>query len=242
MRALRFEIYIAEVMALRNCQVFWPDETKGKETYDLLVRHLAGLPEFELECKSFAGDKGSAVKLADGHRLIAACISNTANICDLFPSRLNQATILTIDLSSAIPKKTEELNSLVLKIIAKIKSNDTGQNGEIFSVRYDFCPIVGNLDDPDSCFSAAAKLPGAMLAFNVTGSRKTGWKGIRVVWSGDFNLWKEVEKVAKQAANKQLTGNRPGVLAMQFINDSVESIKNANQSDNKLRLLAEKLF
>ncbi|NER66750.1 hypothetical protein G3436_26525 [Pseudomonas sp. MAFF212427] len=62
------------------------------------------------------------------------------------------------------------------------------------------------------------------------------------MYAGDVRIWTEVEKLSKRALNKQLTGKRPGALALQFINDTIEPINTAFEPQNKYRLLSEKLL
>jgi hypothetical protein len=241
MRALRFELYMAEAMIQRNCKVIWPEETKGLETFDLLIRPQNGLPEFELECKSFAVDKGVSVKLADAHKLIGGIIEHSPSVIELIPADNSKISILTIGMKNIIPTKLKELKDLVENIFAAIQSRKFESQNE-FTISHDFLPIKGDIEDPDICFNAANSLPGAMAAFVVHGNSKCGWKGIRVVWSGQLKLWKEVGNVTSKAAKDQLTGNRPGAIALQFMNDTVEKISTANHSNNKFRELSEKIF
>ena len=91
---------MTEAMIQRNYKVIWPEETKGLETFDLLIRPQNGLPEFELECKSFAVDKGGSVKLADAHKLIGGIIEHLPSVIDLIPADNRKTNILTIGMEN----------------------------------------------------------------------------------------------------------------------------------------------
>ena len=241
MRALRFELYMAEAMIQRNCKVLWPEETSGFETFDLLIRPQNGLPEFELECKSFAVDKGMSVKLADAHKLIGGIIEHSPYVIKSIPEDNTKISILTIDIKNAIPTKLKDLKNLAENISARIQSRKFDRQNE-FTIRHDFIPIEGNIEDPDICFNAANILPGTMAAFVAHGNPKSGWKGIRVISSGELKLWKEVANVISKSAKDQLTSNRPGAIALQFTNDTVEEISTANYVNNEFRKLSERVF
>lgn len=242
-RAIYFELYIAKYLESRGCQITWPAESNGEETFDLLVKPPKGLPEFELECKSFSGDKGARAGLADGMRLIEACI-NTANntaLGELFPKRPGMASILTVEVSDEIPKDLAKLENLAKDILLSLNSEPPLCN-PIFKIVHSFNELIGGHEDPDACFNSAAKLPHPMLGIVVWGDQNMGWQALRVAWSGKITLWKKAEDIAKNSLRKQLTGTRPGGLALQFVNDEAEIIETSNSLENKYRKLANKLF
>lgn len=241
MRALQYELYMANVFASRGCTIEWPEESKGEETFDLLVYPPEGLKPFELECKSFAGDKGFAVRLADGHRLIGALLEKIS-LETLLPVKKDFASILTITLTKALPTDEKSFKEFVVSIASQIEAKGSNLESADFSSTADFCPLSGDPMEEDACFNAAQSLPGSVAAFVACNSPEHRLKGIRVVYAGDIRIWKEVEKVCKRAFDKQLTGKRPGALALQFINDTIEPINTAFESRNKYRLLSEKLF
>ncbi|WJV24004.1 MULTISPECIES: hypothetical protein [Pseudomonas] len=240
-RAIRFELYMAELLALRGCKIEWPQESAGEETFDLLVQPTNGLPEFELECKSFGGAKGASVEISDGQRLLEACM-NLTKIHELIPSHPKLASILTVDVSGAIPKDEKSLKLMAGEIISCIKGGNPTKVPPAFRIRKDVRPLIGNPDDPDSCHAAANQLPGSMLGFVATGSHEEGWKGFQVSWSGKFTLWRKAEKTGKDALDRQLTKKRPGAVALQFVNDTAASIWLSNNEESEFRRLADKLF
>lgn len=241
MRALQYELYIANVLISRGCSVDWPEESKGDETFDLLFYPPGGLPPIELECKSFAGDKGFNVRLADGHRLIGALLK-IISLERLLTARDGFASILTIKLTVPVPRDDKSFRAFVLHLAAEIETQGSKVDSVGFSVVEEFCPLVGDPTDEDACFNAALTLPGPMAAFVACHGPEHRLKGIRIVSAGDVRIWREVEKVAKRAFDKQLTGKRPGALALQFINDTIEPFKTVFEPKNKYRLLSEKLF
>lgn len=241
MRALQYELYMAYVLKSRGCTIDWPEESKGKETFDLLVYPPGGLEPFELECKSFAGDKGFAVRLADGHRLIGALLEKIS-LGRLLPAKKDFASILTITLTESVPTDEKSFQTFVVNLASEIEAKGRNLDCAGFSVSEDFCPLVGDPMDENACVNAAQSLPGSVAAFVACHSPEDRLKGIRVVYAGDVRIWTEVEKLSKRALNKQLTGKRPGALALQFINDTIEPINTAFEPQNKYRLLSEKLL
>jgi hypothetical protein len=241
-RAIRFELYMAELLTTRGCKITWPKENEGEETFDLLVQPPNGLPEFELECKSFGGDKGVSIELSDGQRLLEACLHLT-RVHDLIPSHPRQASILTVNVSGEIPRDEKSLERLAREVISAVKEEEQqATTPSIFTIRQDVCPLIGDPNDSDSCYAAADQLPGAMLGFVATGSYEEGWRGFQISWSGKFTLWRKAERTGKDAFDRQLTKKRPGAVALQFVNDTVESIWLSNNENNKFRELADKLF
>lgn len=156
-RALRFEVYMAQLLAVRGCKVIWPPENKGEETFDLLVQPPAGLPEFELECKSLAVDKGLLASMADGQRLMGACL-HIENAHQYFDAQPGMASILSINLYGKIPGEEAKLEILAAQILSALKDGNWNANPEIFTVQHDLRPITIDPHDPDSCFLATETL------------------------------------------------------------------------------------
>ncbi|HBC7434895.1 MAG: hypothetical protein E7F60_07770 [Enterobacter hormaechei] len=241
MRALQYELYMAKTLISRGCSIEWPEESKGEETFDLLVYPPQGLPPFELECKSFAGDKGFAVSLADGHRLIGALLEKIS-LDRLLTAKEGFASILTIILTEPVPKNDKSFKEFMARLVDEIETQGNDIHSEKFSVVEEFCPLLGDKTDENVVFNAAQTLHGSTAALVACHDSEHRLKGIRVVSAGDVQIWKEVEKVSKRALKKQLTGKRPGALALQFINDTFESFKTISEPKNKYRLLSEQLF
>lgn len=240
-RALRFEVYMAQVLAARGCKVIWPPEHKGEETFDLLVQPPAGLPEFELECKSLAVDKGLLAGMSDGQRLMGACL-HLADAHQYFNAQPGMASILSVNLYGKIPVDEVKLESLAQQILDALKSGQWDANPDVFTLQHDIRPLTIDPHDPDGCFLAAETIEGGMLALTVVGSAEQGWKGFRICWAGKTSLWQKTERLAKDAVDRQLTQTRPGAIALQFMNDSAEAITGANIESNRFRLLADKIF
>jgi hypothetical protein len=241
MRALQYELYMADVLISRGCSIEWPEENKGEETFDLLVYPPEELPPFELECKSFAGDKGFTVRLADAHRLIGALLEKIS-LERLLTAKEGFASILTITLTEPVPKDDKSFKAFVVHLVAEIETKGNNLDSVGFSVVEEFCPLVGDTADEDVCYNAAQTLPGPTAAFVACYDPDHRLKGIRVVSAGNVRIWKEIARVSKQAFKKQLTGKRPGALALQFINDTLEPFETVLEPSNKYRLLSEELF
>ncbi|MDM4209667.1 hypothetical protein [Klebsiella spallanzanii] len=243
LRAIHFELFVVERLKLSGCRIHWPVENKGEETFDLLVKPSNDLPEFELECKSFAGDKGASATLEDGQRLLEACIKTLGvdGLFKLFPAQPGVASIMSIKLEKEIPRDERKLTAFANSVLSVIKC-EYGDENYSFKIEHSYCEISGNTDDPDACFNASLKLPGATLAFAVSGAASEGWQGIRIAYTGKVTLFEKAEETAKKAFKKQLTGTRPGAIALQFTNETAEFIRNSNLPGNRYRALADKIF
>lgn len=240
-RALRFEVYMAQILASRGCKVTWPAEHKGEETFDLLVQPPAGLPEFELECKSLAVDKGLLAGMADGQRLMGACL-HLASVDKYFDAQPGMASILSVNLYGSIPVDEAKLEGLAQQILDALKDGQWNATNEVFTLQHDLRPLTADPHDPDSCFLASETIGGGTLALVVNGSAEQGWKAFRICWAGKVSLWRKTERLAKDAVDRQLTKKRPGAIAIQFMNDAAEAITGANNETNRFRLLADKIF
>ncbi|WP_426178750.1 hypothetical protein [Pseudomonas sp. TWRC1-2] len=241
MRALQFELYMAATLSSRGCIIEWPEESKGIETFDLLVYLPGGTTPFELECKSFAGDKGFAVRMADGHRVIGAVLERVS-LSDTLSSEDGRVSILTISISNPVPKSATEFKALIDRLVCAIQSRKAYDDNNGIRIQYDYCEVVGDPDHQDACINTAYRLPGPMVAFVRCSDIEDRLMGIRVISEADIKLWDEVEKVARKAMDVQLTGTRPGALALQFINDTVEPFDNVLGTSSQYHRLSEKLF
>lgn len=238
-RAIQFELSLATYFNRIGCQITWPDESKGDETFDLLIKPQKGFPEFELECKSFSGEKGSPVTMQDGFALAEACIK--ANIFEV-PSRppTGYAAILTVLINQKLNTDNMAIELLAAEIVANF--NEVSKSSDVFEIRYDCVEVLGDPENPDSCLEAAEGLLGVMLAPIVTRLDTGQWQCLRVAWNGSVNPWSDITKVAKRACDKQLTKKRPGVIALQFTNDTLESFDRWMEPENKYRRLASELL
>jgi hypothetical protein len=240
MRALHFELYVAEILLKKQCQIHWPESASDDGTFDLLVTPSQGLPTFELECKSFAGDKGARATLYDGQRLLEVCMKSS-DMFSYIPARPGEANILSINVSRAIPTDERKLVNLVGQIVDVLEDRSNGVFDGFEIVRSSITVPSGPANE-DACFDAASSLPGATLAFISPKELAQGWRGLRIAWTGEFTLWDKAEDVAKDAIDRQLTKRRPGALALQFMNDSFASVIEANNPGNPFASLCEMLF
>lgn len=241
MRALQFELYIANQLEMRGCRIEWPDECAGEETFDLLVHPPEGGPTFELECKSFAGDKGGVVHLKEAHRLLGALASST-KLGPLLPCRDGYASILTIRIAERLPSRDGQFKTLVNNLVEIIERGGGESKCKGVSVAVEFAPLVGDLDDMDVCFNAASRLSGDLAAFYACAEDEDRFKGVRVVADRPSKLWKEVVVISKRAFQEQLTGKRPGALALQLTSESDDSFLTVFESGNRYERLSEKLI
>ncbi len=241
LRALHFELHVAEILLTKQCKIHWQEGASDDGTFDLLVTPPKGLPTFELECKSFAGDKGARATLYDGQRLLEVCMKS-ADMFSYIPARPGEANILSINVSGPIPTNERNLASLAGQIVGILESQPNAALEGVEIVRSSIPVPPQDSADQDTCFNAASSLPGGTLAFICPTAVEQGLRGLRIAWTGEFTLWDKAEDVAKDAIDRQLSKRRPGALAFQFMNDARAAVEVANAPGNRFARLSTKLF
>lgn len=253
MRAIRFEFLMVNYFRYKGCSIYFPDESGGDETYDLLIQPPYGLP-FEVECKSFSGDKGTTVSLDEGASVLDDLIKRYGDkISSISPGK-GRVKIINIILSSPVPTKRDSLHDLTGSIMETIPANGLFAS-DVFSLEvktlndFDMDSYLVDVGKSENAFSGrdllwdeALKFQGGIAGFIVHECGDGGLVCFRVSSSLKKKYWKEIAEVAKKAAKEQLTGKRPGVVALQFINESVEYFSGIHLKDNNFNMLANRYF
>ncbi|HDS1776886.1 TPA: hypothetical protein QEM49_001369 [Pseudomonas putida] len=224
MRAVLFELQVALSLYQGGCHVEWLDESSGSETFDMLVTP-PGLDAFELECKSFSADKGvgttkhQAAKLYDILR---------PQLEGFLPIPVARVAVISVFLRQSIPTEQGALAILAGELAIAIKDGEriTGNAAATLEYNEIILPYAWDGDATQVSLHAQQLYPiGATLATAWKDSQR-GWVVLRAVVSGKENgFWKEIEKVAKKSIKNQLTGKRPGALALHFGSETIESLQ-----------------
>lgn len=220
MRALLFELHIAVHLHRQGCKIVWTDESRGHDTYDMLVKPN-DRPAFELECKSFAIDKGHPVP----HDLAAAFFSKLMpNLRQILTIRPQTLIVITLSLENGIPSSTAEQKGLAIQVCDAISNSACSVNG-FCTLQVHQIELSGVLGEvaltPQLAASIADHHFGEAALFQVvTPLADECWVSVRLrssTVSQIFSrLFKSVKQTAKRAIRNQLTGSRPGCLALRF--------------------------
>lgn len=245
MRALLFELHLAVALHRRGCKITWTDESRGKETFDMLVE-AQGMPAFELECKSFAMDKGEAIP----HGAALALLDKVLPLIHSWWPLLSQSLIaVTIDMQSEIPT-----DAALLKQRAQEVADVIGMGGGVVKGLCEVSVTLVDLGNPstaavvdkNTALAIADAHAGGGASYHVFRKlQDESWGVLRVRGPRENRLIRDVETVAKNALKKkQLTGTRPACLALQFegvFGNDLLSLSIA-QPGNTLARLATKLL
>lgn len=251
MRAIRFEFMMVNYFRYKKCEIDFPDECKGNETYDLLIHPPYGL-SFEVECKSFSSDKGATITVDEGATLIDTIIKEHGDSLDVLSPGKSRAKIINIDISTLLPTKETDKKKLVKNIFEKIPNNGKISYDEFtievreFNINSCYldnaeeAEIISNETDP--IFAEANKFYGGDAALICCKCKDEGFISFRVSSSLKKNFWKEIANVSKGAIKNQLTGTRPAIVALQFTNESVEKFHSIHSSRNEYNKIASRYF
>lgn len=220
MRALQFELSMAHQLSKSGCAIFWPDESKGNETYDMFVTPPNSFKPFELECKSFSSDKGSTVTLETAASIAGACMHGGLN---QFTASPNKTTVISITIKRTPPKKKEEFEQMIKELGENFKLRTESDN-DVLVLAYDVMDTDGCPTNESFYYNAASRLPGAIAFVLGVSPEKNTHLVLRILASSNDKIWKEIKETAKAAADRQLTSKHPGIIAMQLNNISIESL------------------
>lgn len=244
MRALKFELHMALVLYRGGCRIEWPEEKPLSKICDLLVTP-PNLPTFELECKSFAASKGI---VAPDDRVSWLYQLAAARLMGVLPGVAGMISVLTISVASPLPAKKTELERFVDCLLIEVTARSSGRIG-LFDLKYDIIPLVPLSNAAEDqivqvCGAADDALEDGSSLSVCWSLTHGGWQVLRVIGTAGGRLWKEVEKVAKEAINGQLTKKRPGAVALHFGSETADSLLEIAEQDheNLFRSLAIKLM
>lgn len=232
MRALQLEFTAGLHFAKLGHRLAWPELEAGGDTYDLLVEDL-GPTGLEVECKAVSEEKGR--RISTRHALEFWNLMQR----DLLAATrgLHRGLSIVITLPGKLPASFAERKDLAKLVVKAILS---GQNL--------ICPQASiSIDDFDAQLLTGIDWnnagPGTReLIESITGTTNrqvmvTGLKGggavICVIQSNeDDSLFDAIQKTAKRAATEQLTGNRPGLILLEFGGMSPEGMVSLAEHDS----------
>lgn len=232
MRALQLEFTVGLHFSKLGHRLAWPELEIGGETYDLLVEDI-GPTGLEVECKAVSEEKG--------RRIPTRCALEFWNLMqrDLIAATrgLHSGLSIVITLPSKLPTSFAERKDLV-KLVAKTVLSGQSQiypQADISILDFDSQLLSGI--DWNSPASGARELIESITGTTNRQAMVAGLKGGGVVTCviqsrQDDSLFDAIQKTAKRAAVKQLTGNRPGLILLEFGGTSPEEMESLAEHDN----------
>lgn len=231
MRSIMVETFLFHAFRGMNYRVECKDDEIAKETYDFLV--TKGNIQLQVECKSFAYDKGLVISSREAQELASLIIGRKPQ---LQREAEGEVCFLTIDILKEIGSSLEERESLVDAIFQAL-NNQLDPLDERFKIHLEYASNVENIDEVDGPLIVPVIAgDGSELATYVSApdGRKSRFF-LRIFARTADAFWREFEKVCKIAAAEQLNSDRPSSIVLHISNiDSLDRITKSPRFQPKL--------
>ncbi|MGN3966897.1 hypothetical protein ACS0ZG_29240 [Burkholderia gladioli] len=230
-RAMIFETFIFHALKGRGFSVECKDDDVGPDRYDFLVTDKG--QELQVECKSFAYDKGLSVTSKEANDLASEVLNKNL---DVHRNSEGEVCFATVELRRNIARSKTGKENLVESIVQSL-SGDDSEEDERYRItidRIDYGDDIENwkgvLDFPER--GAGIELARLEMAANGKKSRFC----LRVTTTTTDAFWREFENVCKFAAKQQLGTDRSSIIALHISNiDSLEAIVGDSRFHSKMR-------
>jgi hypothetical protein len=243
MRGIMFELSLATGLYRKGCSIEWMEEDQGPgtDTFDMLV-DVPGVGLVEFECKSFSVDKGEAIPVERALDFINRLMPLVEQEFPFPPNRLFAVSIM---LEDTIPTGAAEQT-----ILANLVGQAIGRADKILDG-------IGRIDMQCVELGGHAFELGEEALIDLTNEAlgiQPAHQVIKVLPGGSFlavRVWsvvpstldKRMKDVAKKAIRRQMSGSRPGCLAMRVerhTGDGLTAI--ADDQKNNLAVVATSLM
>ena len=216
MRGLRLEMMAATHFTRRGRKVTWP-ETTGIGTFDLLVEGI-GPHGLEIECKSVSDDKGRKIHQQEVLEIWALLRPHLkATIAGL---SVGLSVVLT--LPGRLPSTYKERQELARQVASAIFAAQSGNLESGANIRISEFDVrqLGNVPGMRHPQELRKAIEGVTEARNrhtmLIGTRAGGALALAVQCAQDDDLMKAVFDTLSDAARRQLSGARAGILFVGF--------------------------
>lgn len=230
MRALQLEFTAGLHFVKRGHRLSWPELESGGDTYDLLVEDL-GPTGLEVECKAVSQEKGRRISTRDALDFWNLMQRDLTAVT----RDLHGGLSIVITLPDRLPTSYAERQELS-KLVARAIVSGQGQTYRqaVISLRDFDVQLLSGID----WNSAGEGTRGVIESITGTENRHGMVTGrgdgavICVIQSNqDDNFFDAIQKTAKRAATKQLTGTRPGLILLEFAGISPEAMLSLAEHD-----------
>lgn len=232
MRGLRLELLVGTHFIQRGCHVRWP-ELEKIGTYDFLIENHS-FPPLEVECKSFGQDKGQIIKRNEALDFFHALKPPLLALIRTMTAGLSVSVTLPNRLPSQHKEKTALAKAVALAILSG-QSTSLPDATEI-SLR-SFSPAeLGPRPDQLDYSVAREKINAITHANNsnaiIIGSQAGGVLVLAVQSKKDDHLIDAAFRTLKDAAQRQLTGARAGLIVAGFDGLEEDQLESLADHDN----------
>ncbi|MCY0853000.1 hypothetical protein [Cupriavidus sp. D39] len=235
MRALRLELIAATHFTRRGHRLEWPEMTGGG-TFDLLVPDL-GRCGLEVECKSISDDKGRNI-----HRREALAFHHLfASELETIRKNLSVGLAVVLTVPSKLPSRHDACKALAKRVRQQITIGRSGRLDDGSNVRiaeFDLAQLgnVANGHRPEVVREIIASVTGTQnREVMLLGTEKGGALAFVIQSAENDDLLGATFRTLRDAAQRQLTGNRPGILMAGFDGLDSEQLLSIARQDNDPR-------
>lgn len=231
MRAINFELFMYFYLSSQGHSVEVKDGDKNGDTYDYLAKKKDD-GYIQIECKSFAYDKGLYVSGEDASELYRL-ILNQPHGLDIQPD--NQIDVYTIELEQAIPKNKKTRDLIITNIISCLNNPQIIVDSKI-NIHHEVHENVHNISEVDSHLELTIGKHGVEIGR--IASPPNGRKGrfcLIITTHAKNSLLREFENICKRAAKEQLPDSKPSSITVEVSNFEVFNyLKDSPRFKNKI--------
>lgn len=218
MRALLFEIFVYYALKNKNWSIEVKDDDMSGNTYDYLA--LKHDEIVQIECKSFAYDKGLIINSTEALNLRHFILKSLDPLRIKYKNTEKELFIITLKINKKIQVDSKFLAELSLEINEKIYlaenyecdkySINIQQYTDVYDINSDISSILPlETDDIE-------------LECLVSGSQENQNRFcLRITTIFSNNFWREFEKVSKDAAKNQLHQDKPASIIIHTPNNEI---------------------
>lgn len=215
MRALNFEHLTALSLYKQGARIYWPNDSTGPETYDLLVTTQDGVV-IEVECKSNSADKGQPITQQEASEFLNRLLQQLPNT-----PNAGQVLAVKVRVPKRLPRSNSDIDQLVSEVVEALKAGASTTGGDVTVIQQ-------TIEAPMPLASASLDYIQSVIVDPVNevfgeaeGYRIVALKGdsaicLEVASGRAAKIFDAMWKTAKHAVRNQMTKKRPGCLVMRM--------------------------
>lgn len=246
---LAFELTVAAHMMHRGFDVEFVD-LEGTEKFDLLCEREGNL--LEVECKNLSGDAGRPIH----RRRLVQLGAAIQGVVGTDRRRNAGIELVKVTLNKRLEGRTEHQKTIASAVARSLETQQNVQSPEGFSIEYELIGPELSPDIPSNINAATVarlrsevenlvQAPNANIVFDISPGRSV--TAIVVDSLKRTKILDYVAEQSKKAASGQLTGERPGMVCVRFVDISDEQLYQIAEVEKSsdpsaLQLLASELL